>query len=197
MNRYTQFALVYVLYFPVLIACSTPPAVLQLAEKTAANAGVISAHTNRLAEESNNIAELRAANIARLHAANTSLRASYNYDLELTRQSGGTGNLTLIRALEDWGKKVEDIFKRSTDAEGERKTEILKNQTKLDTKSEMLAKIGQALATLAKEEPTGDRARFLAGYAQELTKELDGHLKQNNKSATNATKLLDKVKGKF
>jgi len=197
MNSNRDVALAWILCLSVLSACSTPRAVRNMAERTATNAGVISAQLNRVAQESRQLADLRAANIAQLHAANTALRASYNYDLALTKKSGAETNLDLIPQLEAWLTKVEEIFKASDNAEKERKTAILATQTKLDTKSEALAEIAQALATLAREESTAERASFLAGFAKQLAKEFDTQLEQSNKSSTHAKELLNELKKKF
>jgi cytochrome c551/c552 len=192
--RYEACAMLIVAIF--LSACSSGAPARLLAEKTAANVGVIGAHLNTLSLESGKLAELRAANIARLHAANTQLRASYNYDIALTRRSGGEGaaHLDLISQLERWGKEIENIFAAAENAEKERKAAVLASQTKLDTKSESLGRIAQALATLAKEETNAERARFLAGYAKEIDKEMKARLEQDDKSATEAKKLLGKIK---
>lgn len=180
----------------VLSACSMRQPVRDLAEKTAANAGVVGAQLKRLAQESSELADLRATNIARLHAANAQLRANYNYDIALTKRSGGQSNLTLITLLETWGKEVQDIFRTAENAEKERKAAILSTQTALDPKSESLTQVAQALATLAKEESSEDRARFLAGYARQLDAEIKIQLEQNNRSAIEAKKLLADVKAK-
>jgi len=180
----------------VLSACSMRQPVRDLAETTAANAGVVGAQLKRLAQESSELADLRATNIARLHAANAQLRANYNYDIALTKRSGGQSNLDLITLLETWGKEVDDIFRAAESAEKERKAAILSTQTALDPKSESLAQVAQALATLAKEESSEARVRFLAGYARQLDAEIKTQLEQNNKSATEAKKLLSEVKAK-
>jgi hypothetical protein len=197
MNSNRDVALAWILCLSVLSACSTPRAVRNLAERTATNAGVISAQLNRVAQESKQLADLRAANVAQLHAANTALRASYNYDLALTKKSGAETNLDLIPRLEGWLTEVEEIFKASDNAEKERKAAILATQTKLDTKSEALAEIAQALATLAREESMAERASFLAGFAKQLAKEFDTQLEQSNKSSTHAKELLNELKKKF
>jgi len=193
--KYATGSLLLILSF--LPACASGKPARLLAEKTAANAGVLSAHLDRLSLESGKLAELRAANIARLHAANTQLRASYNYDIALTKRSGGGAHLDLITQLEAWGKEVAEIFRAAENAEKERKAAILAAQTKLDNKSESLARIAQTLATLAQEETGAERAEFLAGYAQELAGEIKTHLDQENKSASEANKLLNKVKTNF
>jgi hypothetical protein len=197
MNTKRYAALVCTLCLAVLSACATPPSVRNLAERTATNTGVISAQLNRLAQESGQLAELRAANITQLHAANTALRVRYNYDLALTKKSGAQTNLDLIPQLEAWLTEVDGILKASDAAEQERKATILATQTKLDTKSAGLGEIAQALATLAKEESVPQRASFLAGFAKQLKEEIDTQLDQSNKSATHAKKLLDELKKKF
>jgi hypothetical protein len=194
MNTNRHAVLASGLCLSVLSACATQQPVRDLAERTATNAGVISAQLNRLAQESDQLADLRAANIAQLHAANTALRANYNYDVALTKKSGAQTNLDLIPQMEAWQKEVDGIFKAADDAEKERKVAILATQTKLDMKSEALTAIAQTLATLAKEESVAQRASFLAGFAKQLAEETDTQLKQSNKSATHATELLNGLK---
>ena len=189
-------ALSLCLLLSFLLSCSMQRPASQLAERTAANAGVVSAQLNMLAQDSQNLADLRATNISRLHAANAQLRANYNYDVALTKRSGGQGNVSLINLLETWGKEVEEIFKAANEAEKERKTAILATQAALDPKSESLGQIAQALATLAREDSSADRAKFLAGYARELAAEIKMQLDQSNASAMAAKKLLGDVKAK-
>ncbi len=181
----------------LLVACSTPSGVRNLADKTAANVGIISTHLQRLEQNSRDIAEFRAANIAQLHAANTELRARYEYDVELTKKANGGGFLGLIRQIEEWGDKVKEIFATAEKAEAALKTQILATQTELDTKSKALAEIAQALATLAKEDKLSDRVRFLKGYAKDLKKELDTALEADDKSAAAAKKLIEGAKAKL
>jgi len=189
-------ALSLCLFLGFISSCSTQRSASQLAERTAANAGIVSAQLNMLAQDSRDLADLRATNISRLHAANTQLRANYNYDVALTKRSGGQANLSLISLLETWGKEVEEIFKVANEAEEERKTAILATQAALDPKSESLGQIAQALATLARDDSSAQRAKFLAGYARELAAEIKMQLDQSNASAVAAKKLLGGVKAK-
>jgi hypothetical protein len=177
----------------ILSGCAAQRSVQLLAERTAANAGVISSHLQQLAEQSSALADRRASNIARLHAANAQRRAAYNYDITLTRRAGDQGNLALIPDLEAWSKQVEDIFKGVADAEKEHKAEVLATQTTLDSKVETLARIAQVLATLAKDDPASDRVRFLAAYAKELEREVKGQLEQDTQSAKAAKQLLSNI----
>lgn len=177
-----------------LSGCASSRAPQQLAERTAANVGVIGAHLKQLGHDGAELSDLRATNVATLHAANAKRRAAYNYDLALTKRSGGSANLDLIDQLEAWGKEVDTIFKAADNAEKERKAAVLGTQTALDNKSEALAQIAEALAALAKDASVADRARFLAAYAGQLRKELDERLAQTDKSATEAKQLLSDVK---
>ena len=110
MNSNITTLVVCALLTGLLAACSTPPDVRNLADKTAANVGIISTQLQRLERNSRGIAEYRAANIAELHAANTELRARYEYDVELTKKGSGEGFLDLIRQIKDWGDTVKDIW---------------------------------------------------------------------------------------
>jgi hypothetical protein len=187
-------ALLFTLIAVVATGCSSSVEVRELADKTAANVGTISVHLKRLGQNSRDVAELRAANISRLHAANANLRSRYEYDLELTRMSGGEANLRLIPQIEAWKTRVEDIFEKAKGAEAERKKKILDGQTKLDVKSKALSEIAQALAVLAQEDKPADRVRFLTGYAQDLKSELDKALAADDKAAKAAKELLETAK---
>lgn len=183
-----------VLCVAALSGCASSRAPQQLAERTAANVGVIGANLKQLGHDGAELADLRATNVATLHAANAKRRAAYNYDLALTKRSGGSANLELIDQLEAWGQEVDTIFKAADNAEKERKAAVLGTQTALDTRSEALAQIAEALAALAKDDSVADRARFLGAYAGQLRKELDERLAQSDKSATEAKQLLNDVK---
>ena len=128
-----------------ITACSTPKEVRELAGTTAANVGALSAQVERISQESRNLAETRSANIAQLHSTNTELRASYNYDVELTKLAGKSANLQLIETIEAWGKKIDDIFKAAETAEANRKAAILATQKSIDTNLDALTKIAQSI----------------------------------------------------
>jgi outer membrane murein-binding lipoprotein Lpp len=178
-----------------LVGCSGPAKeVLQLADKTAANVGTISAHLRQLSQNSREMAGLRADSIARLHQANAKLRADYEYDVELVRKSGDASNLALIGEIETWTKKVDDIFKKSEDVAEARRKLVLDTQSALDAKSKALSGIAQLLATLAKEDKPKDRVRFLKGFAEDLKSNLDRALKADDAGAKAATKLVDSTK---
>ena len=99
MTLKTYMVLSGVLCLIFLIGCTTPQAVRDLSEKTAINAGIISAQLKSFSRESNQLSELRAANIARLHGVNAALRASYEYDVALAEKSGERSKLSLIGVL--------------------------------------------------------------------------------------------------
>lgn len=181
----------------LLAACTTPSAVRNLADKTAANVGMISAHLRQLGQNGEEIATLRADNISRLHAINTEMQARYEYDVELTKMASGEGFQHLITQIKNWGNKVKEIFAKAKDTEATRKQAILATQTKLGDKSKALAEVAQALAALAQEDKPADRLRFLKGYAKDLKKELDTALEADNESAKAAKKLLDSAKKKL
>lgn len=189
------------LFFPLMVGvvtgCTSSVEVRELADKTAANVGTISVHLQRLAHNSREVADLRAANISRLHAANARLRARYEYDLELTRMSGGEENLRLIPRIEAWKTRVEEIFEKAKGVEADRKKQILDGQARLDIKSKALSEIAQALSVMAQEDKPADRVRFLIGYAQDLKSELDKALAADDKAAKAAKELLETAKSEI
>ena len=179
----------------ILAGCaSSSPEVRSLAEKTGANVGVIGAQLERLGQNGREVAELRSDNIARLHGANARLRAQYEIDIELSKKSGGAGNLALIDQVKAWRDKVQAILRKAENAEAGRKAQILATQTSLDTRTKALAEIAQGLAELAQKETAKGRVRFLKGFAKELNAELDEAVKADTKSAKAAKKLLTKAK---
>ena len=196
-NKLRTTTIMTVLLTGLLTACGTPQEVRDLADRTAANVGTISAHLQRLGQNSKEIAVLRADNISRLHAINSEMQARYEYDIELTKKAGRGDNLTLIDQIKAWGEKVKKIFAKAEDMEAKHKEKILATQTKLENKSKSLAEVAQALAALAKEDKVADRLRFLKGYAKDLKKELDKSLEADNKSAEAAKSLLSSAKKKL
>jgi len=192
-HRHRSLPAIAVLATTALAGCSTPPEVRELAGRTAATVGTISAHLRQLDQNSRDIATQRAAIVARLHSENARIRAEHEYDVELTRQTGGDANLKLIKALDEWAKK--DQVRRADFAAiaAEREKRVLDAQQRLDTRTQALAEVAQGLAELAKEEKARDRASFLAGYARDLKKELDDALAQDDDTARAAKDLIDRT----
>ena len=175
-------------------ACASQPAVLTLAEKTAANVGVISSQMGQLSNSSKAMAERRSANVAQLHAANTEMRARYKYDLELTNLAGHKDDLKLIENIEAWGEKVAQFqVDRAKVAEAFQK-ELLATQSKIDTQSAALSEIAVALSGLAQKENSQERLTFMVGYTAEVVEQMDKRLQQDDDTAKRVNALLDKLK---
>ncbi len=179
----------------LMVGCATSsPEVRSLAEKTGANVGIIGAQLSGLEQNSREVAELRADNIARLHAANMRLRAQYEVDLELTKRAGGRANIALIDQIRAWGERAAAILAAADDSAVERKQQIMSTQTSLDTRKKALTEIAQGLAELAKEDNAGDRARFLKGFAKQLSTDFDKALEIDTESARAAKELVEKAR---
>jgi hypothetical protein len=178
----------------LLCACAgTPEAVRELAERTGANAGILGAQLEKLSRESKELAEARAQAISSLHAVNTELRASYNFDLLLTKKSGQGQSLQLIEVLQQWHKEADEVFKGVDAAGRTRKAEILSNVTKLDTKADALKATAQRLAKMAEADKPEDRARFLAGFAKQVRDDVQKQIEQDDPSAKKAKELLQEA----
>jgi hypothetical protein len=181
--------------FVLLGGCaSTPEPVLQLAEKSSANAGVVSARLRQLADASDALYASRAANISHLHAVNANQRASLEYDLALTRKVGQDADLALMKDVQAWTAEVDKLFADAAGAEKTRRDELAAAQTKIDAKSQALQKVAQILSTLAQKESASDRARSLAAFATEVRDDVKKQLDDGSASATAAKKLLDHLK---
>ena len=173
---------------------STPEPVLQLAEKSSANAGVVAARLRQLAEASDALYASRAANISHLHAVNASQRASLEYDLALTRKVGQDADLALMEDLQAWTAEVDKLFADAAGAEKLRRDELAAAQVKIDSKSQALQKVAQTLSSLAQKESAGERARLLAAFATEVRDDVKKQLDDGSASATAAKDLLDHLK---
>ncbi len=175
-------------------ACATQPAVLTLADKTAANVGVISGQMGQLSNSSKAMAERRAANVAQLHAANTEMRARYLYDLELTKLAGHQDDLKLMEKIEAWGVTVAQFQVDRAKVAGAYQKELLATQAKIDTQSAALSEIAVALSGLAQKESSQERLTFMVGYTAEVVEQMDNRLQQDDATAKRANALLDKLK---
>ena len=101
----------------LLAACTTPSAVRNLADKTAANVGTISAHLRQLGQNGEEIATLRADNISRLHAINTEMQARYEYDILETVEAGLVLTGTEIKSIRDGRVNIRDAYARRMNGE--------------------------------------------------------------------------------
>jgi hypothetical protein len=173
---------------------STPEPVLQLAEKSSANAGVVGARLRQLSEGSDALFANRAANVSHLHAVNVSQRASLDYDLALTRKVGQETDLALMKDLQAWKAEIDKLFADAAGAEKTQRDELAAGQVKIDAKAQALQKVAQTLNTLAQKESAGERARLLAAFASEVRDDVNKQLDDGSKSAAAAKDLLDHLK---
>jgi hypothetical protein len=179
------------------VTTTTPEPVLQLAERTGANAGILSVELAKAARDSREVTEARAATIARLHGVNTELRAHYDFDVLLTRRSGQGADLETIKTLEEWHKQADALFKGVGEAASARKAEIVGKALALDTKSEALKSVAGRLARLAEADKPEDRARFLAGFIKQVRDDVQTQLDKSDTSAQRAKALLQNVEDKL
>lgn len=173
---------------------STPEPVLQLAEKSSANAGVVSARLRQLADASDALYANRVANISHLHAVNSSQRASLEYDLALTRKVGQEADLALMKELQAWTAEVDQLFADAAEAEKTRRAVLAAAQVKIDTRSQALQKVAQTLSSLAQKESASERAKLLAAFASEVRDDVKKQLEDGSASSAAAKELLDHLK---
>jgi hypothetical protein len=187
--------------FLAALACfagcaSTPEPVLELAEKSSANVGVVSARLRQLSDQSGALYANRAANISHLHAVNATQRAHLEYDLALTRKVGQEADLALMKDLQDWTAEVDRIFSESAGAEKARREELLVARASIDTRTQALDKVAQTLSALAQKESAGDRARLMAAFALEVRDDVKKQLDDGSNASAAAKALLDQLKSK-
>lgn len=173
---------------------STPDAVHQLAETTAANVGVLGTRLKQLSDESDRLYKRRVDNVARMRSANAESRARYDYDIALTQKAGAADDLALKKQIEDWKKQVDQIQQSADGAEKERRDALNAKEVKVETRAADLQKIAESLASLAKEESREDRARMLGRFAKEVRDGIKKDLDSGSDSANAAKGLLDSLR---
>jgi ribosomal protein L17 len=176
-----------------LAGCATPQPVLDLADKTSANVGIVSTRLRQLSDESNRLYASRAENISRMQAANTTARANLAYDVALTQKSGEGDDLALMADLQAWVKSVDQIFVAAAEEEKKRRDALLAGQTTIDTKSQALQKVAETLAALARQESVADRVRLLQKFVTEVRDDLKKELDNGSESSKQAKALLDQL----
>jgi hypothetical protein len=178
----------------VATGCATPPPVHELADKTSANVGIVSARLRQLADESNRLYASRADNIARLDGANATARANLAYDIALTRKVGQQADVDLIKDIQAWMAEIDQIAAGAADAEKQRRGALLASQAKIDAKSQALQKVAETLAALAKEESVAERVKLLQKFAVEVRDDMKKELDDGSVAATRAKALLEHVR---
>jgi ribosomal protein L17 len=167
--------------------------VLDLAGKTSANVGIVSARLRQLSDESSGLYASRADNVSRLQASNTTARANLAYDVALTAKSGEAADLDLMADLQTWVTSIDQIFVAAAEDEKKRRDALLAGQTTIDTKSQALQKVAETLAALAREESVADRVQLLQKFAKEVQEQLKNDLDNGTESSKQAKALLDRL----
>ncbi len=175
-------------------ACTTPEPVREMAEKTAVNVVFVNEQLKQLERESREIAALRATNIARLHRVNVEFKAEYDFDKALIAKVGDRNHLS---DLESWSEKVKKFHMDLDEIEREKQMEIEAARTRLTVRSKELAAVAEILAVLAEKESFKDRAKFLAGFVKEVSKEVQEKLEGGDETAKRAKAGLDALKAKL
>jgi hypothetical protein len=179
-----------------LAGCATSAPVLELADKTSANVGVLSAQLRQLATESDQLYTQRVNNISQLAGVNARARAQLTYDLALTRKVGQQSDIDTANDLQAWKQEVDQIFADAASAEKQRHDELLGKQTRLDVKGQALQQVAAALSTLASKESPAERAQAIAKFATATRGDIKSDLDSGTQSAAEAKALLDQIKGK-
>jgi len=184
-----------VVFVASLAGCAhTPDPVLELAEKSSANVGVVSARLRQLSDESDALFAQRAANVARLHSVNAVQRANLQYDMALTRKVGQEADLALMKDLQSWVEEVDKTLATAAGAERSRREELAAAQVKLDTKAKALQKVADVLTTLSHNESTSERVKLIKAFASEVRDDVKKQLDDGSASSNEAKALLDHLK---
>lgn len=165
----TPFALLCMVAM-LITGCATSESARKLAERTAANASLLSSEVGRLADQESRIAQLRAQILADYAQGIERSRVAYNLDVALTDKSGDSSALALKRELEQWIDQAATLGRLPSERRAAIVKEIEATQKPITPKVEELNQVAAALAELAKKDEFAGQSEFLAGYASEVAR---------------------------
>jgi hypothetical protein len=178
-----------------LVGCSTPVPVLDLAEKTAANAGILSTRMHQLAAESDSLFVNRVHNIEALISGVAEQRAAFDLDVLLTRRAGQQADLEMLDNIRRRRVETDAITAaRGADAALERRKALLDAQVKHDTRTEALHSVAEKLTVLAKESSTEERAKLFTQFARAVRDDVRKQLDDGSAASKAAKELIDELK---
>lgn len=173
---------------------STPDAVYELANKTDANVGLLSAQLHQIALDSSELYDRRASNIAWQASATAQMRIRFTTDLWLTRKVGDADDLALMGDLEDWLKQANDLAASAEEDDKTRRAQLAAGKVKIDEKAVPLGKVANALSALATRETAKERAKMIASFGKEVRNDLKKQLDDGSTSSNAAKALLVQAK---
>lgn len=178
-----------------LAGCANKPdAVYELASKTDANVGLLSAQLHQIARDSNELYDKRADNIARQWRATAQGRATLDADVWLTRKVGDGGDLAVMDDLKKSLHLSDEAVAAVESADKARREQLATAKVKIDEKTEPLGKVTSALGALASHESAQERAKLVAGFGKEVRDDVKKQLDDGTASSNAAKALVDKVK---
>lgn len=182
----------------LVAGCSTPAPVLELADKTAANAGILSTRLHQLAAESDRLYANRVHNIDVLNRGVAEQRAAFDLDLLLTKRAGQQADLDMLAAIRSRRAETEAITSaHGADAALARRKALLDAQLKHDTRTEALQSVAEKLAVLSKESSAEDRAKLFAQFARAVRDDVRKQLDDGSAASQAAQALVDKLKSEL
>jgi hypothetical protein len=198
-QRATRF---FCLGTALLVAgCTTPPAVYELAEKSAGNAGVFQGHLAELSAQSRSQGKARAENIANMDLFNAQFEGWLARELYMQQQSRPAADWAEMKTLMDRLTALRDgilkIEKDNTFKAADRKKELLSGQVELNAHRAAMRATAEALGALGKEESSKERVKFFAAFAREVRTEMNKSLESGEETTAGAKKIADRIKEQF
>jgi hypothetical protein len=176
-------------------ACSTPAPVLELADRSAANAGILSTRLHQLAAESDRLYADRVDNIAALNDGVAAQRSAFNLDLLRTRRAGGQADLDRLEEIRKRYAETTAVLATNTvEAAQQRRKALLDVQIRFDTHTAALQAVAEKLATLAREASPSERAKLFAQFARAVRDDVNKQLDDGSKASVAAQALVDQLK---
>lgn len=178
----------------LLAGCAGSQEVRDLSTRTAANTATLAASIDRMAAQSDRLAQRRADSVARLIAATAQFRARHELDLALLAQTDDSRAIRTFRALRDWSDKVREIDGGAARDEAELARQVLSGSKAIDVRGAELRQVAEILARLAERDSTRQRARFLADYGQAVYAEVDADAQAADQAVAVAERLLGLIR---
>lgn len=175
--------------------CSTPAPVLQLADRTAANAGVLATRLQQVAQESDRLYATRVDNIGALTGGVAAQRSAFDLDVLLTKRAGQQADLELLDEIRKRRAETDALTAAASgDAAHQRRKSLLDAQVKIDPRTAALQAVAEKLATLAQEASAEERARLFARFARAVRDDVQKELADGSKASNAAQALIDQLK---
>lgn len=184
---------IWLILLPILCATANaaPDAPAQLASLTSRNLAMFSTALSTHLKGTNDIAATRAAHIVSINRLSIDARQKSDREVSILKQTGGTEILKMYAVLCEQGDNAFLSSGQAAAAEAEVKADVMAAYTPLAIATDKLDKAAKTLASLAEEQSTEDRLKFMLQFAKDVRNEAAKLEKASEAKKIDADKRLE------